>query len=54
LIIAGNGIGLAFGSGGSLLSFGNNAGKANGANGAFSGVGRAATSPDSQRLGYPP
>ena len=35
--IVGNGTGLSFGSGGALLTFGNNAVQANGANGAFSG-----------------
>jgi len=35
--VTGNGTGLAFGSGGALLSFGNNEVQANGANGAFSG-----------------
>jgi hypothetical protein len=35
--IVGNSTGLSFGSGGALLSFGNNNVVANGANGAFSG-----------------
>ena len=35
--VTGNGTGLAFGSGGALLSFGNNAVQANGTNGVFSG-----------------
>ena len=35
--ITGNGTGLAFGSGGALLTFGNNAVRANGTDGAFSG-----------------
>ena len=35
--VIGNGTGLAFGSGGALLTFGNNAVQANGTNGAFSG-----------------
>ena len=35
--VTGNGTGLAFGSGGALLTFGNNAVRANGSDGAFSG-----------------
>ena len=35
--VIGNGTGLSFGSGGALLTFGNNAVQANGSNGAFSG-----------------